>query len=182
MFVRANVARLAQAAAAVNRNAFVMRPTMFFGAQVDMAKLKQLRAATGSPLGHCKTALSETDNDIEKSKEWLRKKGLAEAAKRSDRSATQGLIGLQEGSEFVTMVQFSCETDFVAKTDRFQDGLKAIVDTIHAQPSLHISGRQSDDSTILEQIVKTTKLVKSVDPDQSSQTMEDGIKFTASKT
>ena len=100
-------------------------------ATVDMQKLKQLRKMTGSPLGQCKSVLAETDNDIEKSKELLRKRGLADAEKRSSRSATQGLIGLHEdaSASSVTMVQFACETDFVAKTDRFKDALKAIVKT-----------------------------------------------------
>jgi elongation factor Ts len=59
-----------------------------------------------------------------KSKEMLRKRGLADAEKRADRLSTQGLIGLEVDGNHVTMVQLSCETDFVAKTDRFKDGLE----------------------------------------------------------
>jgi len=54
----------------------------------------------------------------------LRKRGLADAEKRADRLSTQGLIGLEVDGNHVTMVQLSCETDFVAKTDRFKDGLE----------------------------------------------------------
>lgn len=91
---------------------------------------------TGSPMGDCVKALNENSGDVEKAKEFLRKKGLAYAEKRADRLATQGLIGLQSDSNTVSMVQFSCETDFVAKTDRFKDGLEAIINTVHAQEGL----------------------------------------------
>lgn len=80
---------------------------------------------TGSPLKDCLKVLTETEGDIDKSKELLRKRGLADAEKRADRSATQGLIGLRlsEDNRKVTMIQLSCETDFVAKTDRFKDAV-----------------------------------------------------------
>ena len=147
-----------------------------------MAKLKMLRAQTGSPLNHCKTALAENDNDIEKSKEFLRKKGLADAEKRSSRSATEGLIGLDQDGDAITMIQFSCETDFVAKTDRFRDGIKGILATLAGQDSLAVSGAQSDDAQLLESIISGTTLTASLDPDTPTQSLEDGIKFTASKT
>ena len=111
---------------------------------------------TGSPLNQCKTVLAETENDIEKSKELLRKRGLADAEKRSSRSATQGLIGLHDDSDNckATMVQFACETDFVAKTDRFKDALNAIVHTVHAQDGLSVEGSKSDDAEIIESLLK----------------------------
>lgn len=93
------------------------------------ALVKDLRNLTGSPLKDCMAVLIETNGDIAASKDLLRKKGLAFADKRADRDATEGLIGLMLGEESggdknnVTMVQFACETDFVAKTDRFRDGL-----------------------------------------------------------
>ena len=88
---------------------------------------------TGSPLKDCMSVLTETSGDLEASKDLLRKKGLAFAEKRADRDASQGLIGVLDDVEnnTVTMVQFSCETDFVAKTDRFKDALQAILKTVH---------------------------------------------------
>jgi len=73
--------------------------------------------------------LVETQGDIAASKDLLRKKGLAFADKRADRDATEGLIGIEQCDEAcqVTMVQFACETDFVAKTDRFRDALQGIL-------------------------------------------------------
>lgn len=87
---------------------------------------------TGSPLKDCMAVLAETEGDLQASKDLLRKKGLAYAEKRADRDATEGLIGVIEEPTELSMVQFSCETDFVAKTDRFRQGLDAILKTVHA--------------------------------------------------
>lgn len=66
-------------------------------------------------------ALEETGGDIEASKDYLRKKGLAQAEKRMGRQAQQGLVGVlrDDSKGLVTMIQLACETDFVAKTDKF---------------------------------------------------------------
>ena len=74
-------------------------------------------------------ALEETNGDIEASKDFLRKKGLAEAEKRVDRLASEGLIGVirDENKGKLTMIQLACETDFVAKTDKFQEGIKGVL-------------------------------------------------------
>jgi elongation factor Ts len=98
------------------------------------ALVKQLRLLTGSPLKDCMKALEETNGDIEASKDYLRKKGLAEAEKKIDRLAAQGLVGVLKcpNSNKITMIQLACETDFVAKTDKFQEGLRGIMQTFHA--------------------------------------------------
>lgn len=85
----------------------------------------------------CMKALTETTGDFEKSKEFLRKRGLAYAEKRADKLATQGLIGLHSDEKSVSLVQFSCETDFVAKTDNFRNGLEAILDSVHNNNSVN---------------------------------------------
>lgn len=95
---------------------------MFSFAYTPSAKeVKTLRTMTGSPLKDCLKALTATEGDLEASKDVLRKSGLAAAEKRSDRLATEGLIGLKvdEAARRATMIQFSCETDFVAKTPNF---------------------------------------------------------------
>lgn len=90
--------------------------------------------------------LAETEGDLDASKDLLRKKGLAFADKRADRDATEGLIGVLEdnvdGKNELTMVQFACETDFVAKTDRFRDALSAILRTVHAS-SIRVDMKQT---------------------------------------
>ena len=100
---------------------------------------------TGSPLKDCMSVLTETEGDLQASKDLLRKKGLAFAEKRADRDATEGLIGIEEGEDTVTMVQFSCETDFVAKTDRFRDALAVILKTVHGKDQLTVNMDQTSD-------------------------------------
>jgi len=108
-------------------------------------EVKVLRGMTGSPLKDCMKALTETEGDLEASKDVLRKSGLAAAEKRSDRLATEGLIGLKvdEANQRATMIQLRCETDFVAKTDNFQKGLLSILDTLHNQDGLTVNVQQS---------------------------------------
>lgn len=98
-----------------------------FSFKPSASLVKELRNMTGSPLKDCMSVLTETEGDLQASKDLLRKKGLAFAEKRADRDATEGLIGIEENDNTLTMVQFSCETDFVAKTDRFRDALQAIL-------------------------------------------------------
>ena len=86
-----------------------------------------------------------------------------------------------EQSNKITMIQLACETDFVAKTEKFQSGLKGIMQTIHAQ-DLVIRGEHSSDEDFLKKICQDTKMVAPLDTDVSSQTIEEGLKYTISKT
>lgn len=147
-----------------------------FAYKASTAEVKKLREMTGSPLGDCVKALNSSEGDIDKAKEFLRKKGLAYAEKRADRFTTQGLVGLKHNSNSVSMVQFSCETDFVAKTDRFIEGTESILDTMHNQESMVF---KADDNV---EKLHALQLSKVLDPDQSEQTIEEGIKFVISKT
>lgn len=81
-----------------------------------------LRARTGAGMMDCKNALTETGGDVEKAIELLRKKGMARADKRAGRGATEGLIGsyLHFNGKVGVLVEVNCETDFVARTDDFQ--------------------------------------------------------------
>ncbi len=81
-----------------------------------------LRARTGAGMMDCKNALTETGGDVEKAIELLRKKGIARADKRAGRGATEGLIGsyLHFNGKVGVLVEVNCETDFVARTDDFQ--------------------------------------------------------------
>ena len=86
----------------------------------DMVKL--LREATSAGVLDCKKALTEANGDFEAAVEALRKKGLASAAKKAAREANEGIIGsyVHGGSKVATLVEVNCETDFVARTDQFQ--------------------------------------------------------------
>ena len=82
-------------------------------------KVKQLREITGVGFKDCKNAIDETNGDIEKSIELLRKKGIAKASKRMERVASEGLICIYEKDNKFSMVELNSETDFVAKNNEF---------------------------------------------------------------
>jgi elongation factor Ts len=91
-------------------------------ATITADQVKQLRDKTGAGMMDCKTALTEAGGDFEKAVEYLRKKGLASAAKRAGRAAKDGMIGhyIHMGGKVGVLVEVNCETDFVARTEDFQ--------------------------------------------------------------
>jgi len=100
-------------------------------AEITAALVKELREKTGAGMMDCKGALSETGGDIEAAVDWLRKKGLSKAAKKSDRIAAEGLIGLAAEATKGTVVEVNSETDFVAKNETFQQLVRAITGVAH---------------------------------------------------
>jgi elongation factor Ts len=81
--------------------------------------VQALRQATGAGMLDCKRALEENDGDMDKARQWLREQGLAGAAKRADREATQGAVALGVAGGSAAIVELRCETDFVAKSEAF---------------------------------------------------------------
>lgn len=94
---------------------------------VTMADITKLRHLTSAGLMDCKKALAETDGDIEKAVEILRKKGQAIAAKREDREASEGCVLAKNDGTFAAIVALKCETDFVAKNEGFVNLTKSIL-------------------------------------------------------
>ena len=90
--------------------------------EVSANMVKDLREKTGAGMMDCKKALAETGGDFQKALDYLRQKGLATAAKRAGRIASEGRVGsyIHAGGKIGVMVEVNCETDFVAKTDDFQ--------------------------------------------------------------
>jgi elongation factor Ts len=88
--------------------------------------VRELRDRTGAGVMDCKEALQEAKGSLDGAVEYLRKKGLAAAAKRAHREAREGLVGayVHSGAKLGVLVEVNCETDFVAKTDAFQDLVK----------------------------------------------------------
>ncbi len=88
---------------------------------IDSKTVKELRERTGAGMMDCKKALAETGGEMEKAIEWLRKSGMASAAKRAHREAAQGRIEsyIHPGSQIGVLLEVNAETDFVAKTDEF---------------------------------------------------------------
>ncbi len=90
-------------------------------AEITAAMVKELRTATDAPMMDCKKALTESNGDMDQAKEWLRERGIAQTAKKADRVAAEGILGLNVSDTFAsaTLVEVNSETDFVAKNDGF---------------------------------------------------------------
>ncbi len=88
---------------------------------ITASMVKELRERTGVGMMDCKAALSETNGDMDAAIDWLRKKGLSKAAKKADRVAAEGLVGVAADGKVGTVVEVNSETDFVARNDKFQD-------------------------------------------------------------
>jgi len=89
-------------------------------ANITAAMVKDLREKTGAGMMDCKTALNETNGDIEAAVDWLRKKGLAKAAKKAGRVAAEGLVAVESSGHTAAILEVNSETDFVARNDQFQ--------------------------------------------------------------
>jgi elongation factor Ts len=96
--------------------------------EVSASTVKELRERTGAGMMDCKKALAETGGDVQKAVDFLRQKGLAAAAKKAERAATDGAVGayVHPGGKIGVLVEINCETDFVARTAEFQALLKDI--------------------------------------------------------
>jgi len=95
-------------------------------AEITAALVKQLREQTGAGMMDCKAALKEADADLEAATDWLRKKGLAAAAKKAGRIAADGLIAVQVEDRRAALVEINSETDFVARNEDFQELVRRI--------------------------------------------------------
>jgi elongation factor Ts len=96
--------------------------------EVNATLVRELRDKTGAGVMDCKKALAEASGDLDKAVVWLREKGIAQAAKRSGRVASEGSVGsyIHAGGKLGVLVEVNCESDFVAKTAEFQDLVKQI--------------------------------------------------------
>ena len=134
---------------------------------VTMADITKLRNLTSAGLMDCKKALAETDGDIEKAVEILRKNGQAVAAKREDREASEGCVLAKCDGDFAAVVALKCETDFVGKNEGFVNLTKSILDAAMAAKAksldevkaLEING-QSIADLIVEQTGKTGEKIE----------------------
>ncbi|MBB3809912.1 translation elongation factor Ts [Pseudochelatococcus contaminans] len=97
-------------------------------ANITAALVKELREKSGAGMLDCKNALTETDGDIEAAIDWLRKKGLARAAKKSSRVAAEGLVALAIDGNKGIAVELNSETDFVSRNEQFQSLAKTVAD------------------------------------------------------
>src|SRR5689334_13333890 len=97
-------------------------------AEITAALVKELRDKTGAGMMDCKAALNETAGDIEGAVDWLRKKGLAAAAKKAGRVAAEGLVGVAADGKTGAVVEVNAETDFVARNETFQQFVSGVTE------------------------------------------------------
>lgn len=111
---------------------------------ITAASVKELREKTGAGMLDCKKALEEAGGDVEQATSILREKGLAAAAKKAGRVATEGLVEsyIHAGGRIGVLVEVNCETDFVAKTDQFKELVRDIAMQIAAQNPKFVSREQ----------------------------------------
>ena len=113
--------------------------------------VKDLRDATNAGMMDCKKALAECDGDMDKAVEYLRKKGIAKAAKKEGRETAQGIVGsyIHMGGKVGVLIEVACETDFVARTDDFQEFVHNIAMHIAASAPVAVT-RDEVDPAIIE--------------------------------
>ena len=113
--------------------------------------VKQLRELTGAGVMDCKAALEASAGELGKAIEFLRKKGLADAAKKAHRTAREGLVGayIHPGGKIGVLVEVSCETDFVARTEGFQQLVKDLAMQVAAANPVYLS-REDVPGDVLE--------------------------------
>ena len=119
-----------------------------------LEKVKELREVTGAGMQDCKNALKENDNDIDKSVEYLRKKGVLKASKKSSREAAEGLIIIGENENNFTITEINTETDFVAKNNEFIEFCSKISEVSLSAKSIDdLLNQKLNESTVQESIV-----------------------------
>jgi elongation factor Ts len=131
-------------------------------ATITAQMVKELREATGAGVLDCKEALVMHDGDLEKAVAYLREKGMAAAAKRADREAREGLIGsyVHAGSKVAALVELDCETDFVARTEQFQELAHDLAMQVVAAKPLHMTKESVPAETLDEERAKYQAEVK----------------------
>ena len=120
--------------------------------EVSASSVRDLRDRTGAGMMDCKKALAEVKGDIEKAIVYLREKGLAAAAKRASRTAADGLVEayIHAGGKIGVLIEVNCETDFVARTDDFQNLVKELAMQIAAANPRYVR-REEVPAAVLEQ-------------------------------
>ena len=126
-------------------------------ANITAQMVKELRESTGAGMMDCKSALTETNGEMTAAQDWLRKKGLSKAAKKSGRIAAEGLIGVQVQGTKGVVVEVNSETDFVARNDLFQGLVKMVANVALSVGTdvVKINAAKAGSITIAESISDT---------------------------
>lgn len=145
--------------------------------EITAKAVKGLREMTGAGMMDCKKALVESEGDMEKAVAFLRKQGLSKAAKRADRSANEGLIYsyIHPGSKLGVLLEINCETDFVARTDDYQNLAKDIAMQVAAANPIVVEQGQLDQTTLeKEKEIYRTQALNEGKPEKIVDKIVDG--------
>lgn len=120
--------------------------------KIDPKTVMELREKTGAGVMDCKKALAETDGELEKAVVWLREKGIAAAASRAGRSASEGTVGsyIHAGGKLGVLIEVNCETDFCAKSEAFQALVRELAMQVAAANPVCVR-REEVPAAVLEQ-------------------------------
>jgi elongation factor Ts len=146
-------------------------------ADISATMIKDLRDRTGAGMADCKKALQETEGDVDKAIDYLRKKGLAKAAKKAGREATEGVVTsyIHGGGRIGVLLEVNCETDFVARGDDFQGFTRDVAMQIAAMnPQFVRKDEVSGDVLAREREVLLAKARESGKPEPVIQKMIEG--------
>jgi elongation factor Ts len=145
--------------------------------EVTPTLIKDLRERTGAGMADCKKALTEVGGDVDKAIDYLRAKGLAKAAKKAGREATEGLVVsyIHAGGRIGVLVEINCETDFVARNDDFQAFTRAVAMQIAAMSPQFVRKEEvSEDAIAREKDVLLAKAKETGKPEPVIQKMVEG--------
>ena len=120
---------------------------------ISAAQVKELREKSGAGIMDCKEALKEADGQVEAAMDVLRKRGLSKAAKRADRATGEGLVGsyIHAGGKIGVLIEVNCETDFVAKTEIFQQLVRDLAMHVAASNPLYVSRDQVPEEVVYKE-------------------------------
>lgn len=146
-------------------------------AEITAQQVKELREATNAGILDCKKALSETGGDFDAAVEILRKKGLSSAAKKASRETNEGVVGhyIHPGSKMASLVEVNCETDFVARTDQFQDLARDLAMHIVAAHPVYLSREDvPEDVVAREKAIYSEQMANSGKPEHVLEKIIEG--------
>lgn len=143
---------------------------------ISASQVRDLREMSGAPMMDCKKALTETGGDIDKAIDWLRKKGIAKAAKKAGREASEGRVHsyIHHNGKVGVMVEINCETDFVAKTDPFLEFCNDIALHIASMKPMCVRPDEMPEDIVAKEREILMEQIDKSKPEEIQQKMLDG--------
>jgi elongation factor Ts len=144
---------------------------------MGMTEIKELRSRTGAGIQDCKRALDQSDGNVENAIDWLRQKGIAKAAKKSGRIATEGTVFsyIHAGGQIGVLVEINCETDFTARNEQFQSLVKDVAMHIAAAAPEYVARAEVDAGVFdRERALQLSRVMEEGKPEHIAGKIVDG--------